>query len=51
MMTMTDPKIKKTLTEKGKYLTLYARQMDGSWKIVEDISNADAPAAEAVAAK
>lgn len=43
-MTMSDPKSKKILREKGKYVTIYGRQADGSWKMVEDINNADAPA-------
>ena len=43
-MTMTDPKTRKAVTEKGKYLTAYAKQPDGAWKIVDDISNADGPA-------
>ncbi|HEX3319341.1 MAG TPA: DUF4440 domain-containing protein [Terriglobales bacterium] len=43
-MTMSDPKIKRTLREKGKYVSIYAKQTDGSWKMIEDISNADAPA-------
>ncbi len=43
-MTMTDPKTKKAVTEKGKYVTVYRKQADGSWKAVEDINNADAPA-------
>jgi uncharacterized protein (TIGR02246 family) len=46
--TMSDRQSKKLLTEKGKSLTLYVKQPDGGWKIVEDISNADAPAVEAV---
>ncbi len=49
-LTMTDPKSKKILREAGKYLTVYARQNDGSWKIVDDMTNPDAPAAP-VAAK
>lgn len=40
----TDPATRHSVTEHGKYLTIYARQADGSWKITEDISNADAPA-------
>ncbi len=43
-MTMTDPKSKKVLRESGKYVTVYAKQADGSWKIVDDINNPDAPA-------
>lgn len=29
------------LTEKGKYVTVWKKQGDGNWKIVEDIFNAD----------
>ena len=43
-MTMTDPKTKKPMTEKGKYLTVFRRQPDGSWKSVEDTALADGPA-------
>ncbi len=46
-MTFTDPKNKRILMEKGKYVTVYRKQPDGSWKAVEDIDNADAPAAPA----
>ena len=42
--TMTNPKTKKAQTETGKYVTVYKKQADGSWKAVEDINNADAPA-------
>src|SRR5581483_8063932 len=44
-LTVTDPKTKKPITERGKYVTVYQKQPDGSWKAVEDINNADAPAA------
>jgi uncharacterized protein (TIGR02246 family) len=40
-MTMTDPKTKKPVTDKGKYLTVYAKQADGSWKAVADTFNSD----------
>ncbi len=43
-MTMTNPKTKKVETENGTYVTVYQKQADGSWKAVEDINNADAPA-------
>jgi ketosteroid isomerase-like protein len=45
--TGTDPKTKKLMTEKGKYVEVYRKQPDGSWKIVEDINNAD-PSAKPV---
>lgn len=50
-MTLTDPKSKKVLRESGKYLTVYARQADGSWKIVDDINNPDASASPVEVAK
>jgi uncharacterized protein (TIGR02246 family) len=40
-MTITDPKTKKAVTDKGKYLTVYVKQMDGSWKAVADTYNSD----------
>ena len=48
-LTMTDPKTKKAVAENGKYVTVYQKQADGSWKAVADIYNADAPAAPAAA--
>lgn len=46
-MTVTDPKTKKTSTEKGKYVCVWKKQGDGSWKVVGDIFNADPAAAPA----
>jgi uncharacterized protein (TIGR02246 family) len=40
-MTMTDPKTKKPMTDKGKYLTVYMKQPDGTWKAVSDTFNSD----------
>src|SRR5271157_4503183 len=31
-MTMSDPRTKKSITDKGKYLTAYKKQADGTWK-------------------
>jgi uncharacterized protein (TIGR02246 family) len=42
-MTTTDPKTKKVMTDKGKYLTVYTKQPDGSWKAVADTFNSDSP--------
>lgn len=42
-MTMTDAKTKKPITDKGKYLTVYMKQADGSWKAVADTFNSDSP--------
>ena len=43
-MTLTDPRTKKAVSEEGKYVTVFLKQADGSWKAVADISNADGPA-------
>ena len=43
-VTETSPKTKKSVTEKGKYVTVYKKQADGSWKAIEDINNETAPA-------
>lgn len=40
-MTTTDPKTKKPITDKGKFVTVYAKQADGSWKVVADTFNSD----------
>ena len=40
---MTNPKTKKPVTDKGKYVTVYKKQADGSWKAVADILNSDMP--------
>jgi uncharacterized protein (TIGR02246 family) len=42
-MTMSDPKDKKPVTDKGKYLTIFRKQADGSWKVVADMFNSDMP--------
>jgi uncharacterized protein (TIGR02246 family) len=42
-LTMTDPKTKKPMTDKGKFLTVYTKQADGSWKSVADTFNSDSP--------
>jgi uncharacterized protein (TIGR02246 family) len=40
-MTTTNPKTKKPITDKGKFLTVYAKQADGSWKAIADTFNSD----------
>jgi ketosteroid isomerase-like protein len=42
-MTATDPKSKKIMQETGRYLSVYAWQSDGSWKMVDDISTPEGP--------
>lgn len=38
------PRDAKEVSGKGKYLTVWKRQADGTWKIVRDINNSDRPA-------
>jgi len=47
-MGMTDPTTKKAVTENGKYITIYRKSADGSWKAVQDMNNADGPATPAM---
>ena len=42
-MTVSDPKTKKPVTDKGKYLTVFKKQADGSWKAIADMINSDMP--------
>ncbi|MBI2680852.1 MAG: SgcJ/EcaC family oxidoreductase [Candidatus Solibacter usitatus] len=42
-LTLTDPKTKKAVTEKGKYVTAFKKQADGTWKAVADMLNGDGP--------
>jgi uncharacterized protein (TIGR02246 family) len=46
-MTMSAPKGKKAVNDKGKYLTVFKKQADGSWKAVADMINSDMPVAAA----
>jgi uncharacterized protein (TIGR02246 family) len=43
LLTMTDPRTKASRTDKGKYLTVFVKQPDGSWKVVADTFNSDSP--------
>lgn len=40
------PKAGPEIKDKGKYLTVWRRQPDGTWKIVRDINNTDLPASK-----
>jgi len=47
-MTSSAPKNPKSITtDKGKYLTVFRKQPDGSWKAVADMINSDLPLAQA----
>jgi ketosteroid isomerase-like protein len=43
-MTFKDP-AGKTISDKGKYVTVWKKQADGSWKVLLDTFNSDLPAA------
>ena len=40
-----DAKTKKLMAETGRYVEVYKKQADGSWKIVADTAIPEAPAA------
>ena len=42
-LAMTDP-TGKPMTDRGKYVTVWKKQRDGSWKVVADIFNSNLPA-------
>ena len=42
-MTFNDPSGKQ-ITDRGKYVTVWKKQTDGSWKVALDIFNSDLPA-------
>jgi uncharacterized protein (TIGR02246 family) len=42
-MTMTNPKTKKPVEDKGSYLTVYKKQADGNWKAIEDTTSSEVP--------
>src|SRR5438105_4934606 len=46
-LTISDPKTKKSITDKGKYITVFKKQADGSWKAAADVANSDPPPAPA----
>ena len=41
-LTVTNPKTKKTVDEHGDYITVYKKQADGNWKVIEDMAAAEA---------
>jgi ketosteroid isomerase-like protein len=46
-LTTSDPKNKQPVTDRGKYMTVYKKQPDGTWKAVADMINSDLPAPDA----
>jgi uncharacterized protein (TIGR02246 family) len=43
VLTATDPKTHKMVTDHGSYVTTYRKQADGSWKAVADIATSEVP--------
>jgi len=43
-VTTSSPRDQKPVTDEGKYLTVYKKQADGSWKAVANMMNSDLPA-------
>jgi uncharacterized protein (TIGR02246 family) len=50
-LVVTDAATKKVMQEKGRYLTVFRKQADGNWKVVEDFNTPDALAAPVEAKK
>jgi len=42
-LTLSDPKTKKPLNDRGSYVTAYKKQSDGSWKAVSDVAVSELP--------
>ena len=42
-VTLVDPRGNR-MKDRGKYLTVYRKQPDGTWKVVADMGNSDLPA-------
>jgi uncharacterized protein (TIGR02246 family) len=45
VLTAVDPASKKAVTEKGRFVAIFRKQADGSWKAVQDINNAESASA------
>jgi uncharacterized protein (TIGR02246 family) len=44
VLTATEQMSKKPVTENGRFVTVFRKEAGGSWKAVQDINNAEAPA-------
>jgi uncharacterized protein (TIGR02246 family) len=47
MITRTDRKTQGPVSDQGKYMTVYRKEPDGAWKVIEDMSNSDMPSPRA----
>ena len=43
ILTRTERKTQEPVSDQGKYLTIYRKEADGAWKVIEDIGNSDMP--------
>ena len=43
LITRTDRKTKEVITDQGKYVTVYRKEQDGAWKVIEDMASSDMP--------
>lgn len=43
-ITRTDAKTRAPISDQGKYVTVYRKEADGSWKVVQDMASSDLPA-------
>jgi uncharacterized protein (TIGR02246 family) len=41
VLNATDPVSKKAVTEKGRFVAIFRKEADGSWKAIQDINNAE----------
>jgi hypothetical protein len=41
VLTATDPVAKKVVTEKGRFIAIFRKQAYDSWKVIQDINNAE----------
>jgi ketosteroid isomerase-like protein len=44
VLVATDPATKKAVTEKGRFVTIFRKEANGSWNAVQDMNNPEAPA-------
>ena len=42
-LTITQPLLKQIIQDHGTYVTVYKKQADGTWKVIEDIATSNAP--------
>jgi uncharacterized protein (TIGR02246 family) len=41
VLNATDPVSKRAVTEKGRFVAIFRKEADGSWKAIQDINNAE----------